>query len=122
MYRGSMENQALENEEHSTKHPKVRNRTTYSKSKTLRSVRTATNSGQYSPVRPSRSVSKKLLRGHPEVIPAEALWLTGLHTFVRRNRSFSEVKNLATGLLINSFSYFPNREKTAVNQPPPKNV
>ena len=26
------------------------------------------------------------------------------------------------GLLINSFSYFPNREKTAVNQPSPKNV
>ena len=72
-------------------------------------------------VRPSRSVSKKLLRGHPEVIPAEALWLTGPHTFVRRNRSFSEVKNLATGL-ISSFSYFPNREKTAVNQPSPKNV
>ena len=39
----------------------------------LRSVRTATTSGQYFPaVRPSRSVSKKLLRGHPEVIPAEA--------------------------------------------------
>ena len=87
----------------------------------LRSVRTATTSGQYFPVRPSRSVSKKLLRGHPEVIPAEALWLTGPHTFVGRNRSFSEVKNLATGL-INSFSYFPNREKTAVNQPSPKNV
>ena len=40
----------------------------------------------------------------PEVIPAEALWLTGPHTFVRRNRSFSEVKNLATGLLINHLS------------------
>ena len=51
-------------------------------------------------VRPSRSVSKKLLRGHPEVIPAEALWLTGPHTFVRRNRYFSEVKNLATGLTL----------------------
>ena len=50
----------------------------------LRSVRTATTSGQYFPVRPSRSVSKRLL--------------------------------------INSFSYFPNREKTAVNQPSPKNV
>ena len=40
----------------------------------------------------------------PEAIPAEALWLTGPHTFVRRNRSFSEVKNLATGLLINHLS------------------
>ena len=39
-----------------------------------------------------------------EAIPAEALWLTGPHTFVRRNRSFSEVKNLATGLLINHLS------------------
>ena len=42
--------------------------------------------------------------GHPEVLPAEALWLTGPHTFVRRNRSFSEVNNLATGLLINHLS------------------
>ena len=40
----------------------------------------------------------------PETIPAEALWLTGPYTFVRRNRSFSEVKNLATGLLINHLS------------------
>ena len=60
-------------------------------------------------VRPSRSVSKKLLRGHPEVIPAEALWLTGPHTFVRRNRSFSEVKNLATGLTL--FPTFPTARK-----------
>ena len=75
----------------------------------LRSVRTATTSGQYSPVRPSRSVKKKLLRGPPEVIPAEALWLTGPHTFVRRNRSFSEVKNLATGLTL--FLTFPNARK-----------
>ena len=60
-------------------------------------------------VRPSRSVSKKLLRGHPEVIPAEALWLTGPHTFIRRNRSFSEVKNLATGLTL--FPTFPTARK-----------
>ena len=60
-------------------------------------------------VRPSRSVSKKLLRGHPEVIPAEALWLTGPHTFVRRKRSFSEVKNLATGLTL--FPTFPTARK-----------
>ena len=60
-------------------------------------------------VRPSRSVSKRLLRGHPEVIPAEALWLTGPHTFVRRNRSFSEVKNLATGLTL--FPTFPTARK-----------
>ena len=76
----------------------------------LRSVRTATTSGQYFlAVRPSRSVSTKLLRGHPEVIPAEALWLTGPHTFVRRNRSFSEVKSLATGLTL--FPTFPTARK-----------
>ena len=40
----------------------------------------------------------------PEAIPGEALWLTGPHTFVRRNRSFSEVKNLTTGLLIDHLS------------------
>ena len=67
-------------------------------------------------VRPSRSVSKKLLRGHPEVIPAEALWLTGPYTFVRRNRSFSEVKNLATGLKLFFLLSQPreNRGKSAI--------
>ena len=82
----------------------------------LRSVRTATTSANISlAVRPSRSVSKKLLRGHPEVIPAEALWLTGPHTFVRRNRSFSEVKNLATGLtLFPTFQPRENRGKAAI--------
>ena len=38
----------------------------------LRSVRTATTSGQYSPVRPSRSVSKRL------VLTQEHFWLQNL--------------------------------------------
>ena len=52
----------------------------------------------------SWGVIKDHLSAHPQVIPAEALWLTRPHTFVRRNTSFSEVKNLATGLLINHLS------------------
>ena len=33
------------------------------------------------------TVPDNFFQGHQEVIPEEALWLTGPHTFVRRNRS-----------------------------------